>query len=244
MPATRAVPGATALALHVPRAPRQDAGRRGGRLFLRAHLRGMLRLADAGLGRRAMVSAAEGGRTLANALRRSGCRSSPPPRPGALRLGFAAHEPRGGLGHDVLGCRDAVEPGCVPLACMLRWYDPVSDVRPYHLMNMMLEAKRWVQQRFPYWDRRQGRDHVFLTAHDEGAWCAVRGSEGAGKRLAALAARGWGPAGRQEGFQSWPHQRPRLPAGLCGCVPSSPPPQLRPDRGLRERHHADALGAH
>ena len=41
--------------------------------------------------------------------------------------------------------------------------------RPMHAANMVLDAKRWLQQHMPWWDRRQGRDHIFLMAHDEGA---------------------------------------------------------------------------
>eukprot|EP00955_Chlamydomonas_euryale_P063808 358783-Chlamydomonas_euryale.AAC.2 len=34
-------------------------------------------------------------------------------------------------------------------------------------MHMILEAKRWLQRTFPFWDRRGGRDHVWLMNHDE-----------------------------------------------------------------------------
>jgi hypothetical protein len=37
-----------------------------------------------------------------------------------------------------------------------------------HAANMMLEAKRWLQKTMPWWDRRGGRDHIWLMAHDEG----------------------------------------------------------------------------
>ncbi|KAG1658531.1 hypothetical protein FOA52_008417 [Chlamydomonas sp. UWO 241] len=49
------------------------------------------------------------------------------------------------------------------------FYAPVHDIRPMHAMNMILEAKRWLQKTFPWWDRRQGRDHIWLMNHDEGA---------------------------------------------------------------------------
>lgn len=39
-----------------------------------------------------------------------------------------------------------------------------------HTMHIMLEAKRWVQRHYPYWNRTDGRDHVFFTAHDEAPW--------------------------------------------------------------------------
>ncbi len=34
---------------------------------------------------------------------------------------------------------------------------------------MILETKRWIQKHYPYWDRRGGRDHIWLFTHDEGA---------------------------------------------------------------------------
>ena len=34
---------------------------------------------------------------------------------------------------------------------------------------MTLQAKRWVQQHFPYWNRTNGADHIWLFTHDEGA---------------------------------------------------------------------------
>jgi hypothetical protein len=34
---------------------------------------------------------------------------------------------------------------------------------------MQREAKRWLEKSFPWWARRGGRDHIWLTAHDEGA---------------------------------------------------------------------------
>lgn len=38
-----------------------------------------------------------------------------------------------------------------------------------HLSNIILDTKRWIQERYPFWDRRGGRDHVWLFTHDEGA---------------------------------------------------------------------------
>jgi hypothetical protein len=38
-----------------------------------------------------------------------------------------------------------------------------------HVTNMMVEARDWVKSHFPYWDRRGGRDHIWLMNHDEGA---------------------------------------------------------------------------
>eukprot|EP00798_Chlamydomonas_sp_ICE-L_P012371 gene12371-15556_t len=39
--------------------------------------------------------------------------------------------------------------------------------RPMHAANMMLEVKRWLEKTHPWWKRRQGRDHIWLMAHDE-----------------------------------------------------------------------------
>ena len=38
-----------------------------------------------------------------------------------------------------------------------------------HVTHMMLEARDWVRRHWPYWDRRGGRDHIWLMTHDEGA---------------------------------------------------------------------------
>jgi hypothetical protein len=34
---------------------------------------------------------------------------------------------------------------------------------------MHLDAKRYIQATWPWWNRRQGRDHIWLFSHDEGA---------------------------------------------------------------------------
>ena len=41
--------------------------------------------------------------------------------------------------------------------------------RPMHGLNMMLDLKKWIDDSFPYWKRRGGRDHIWLAAADEGA---------------------------------------------------------------------------
>ena len=40
--------------------------------------------------------------------------------------------------------------------------------------HMLLEAKRWLQHAYPFWNRTGGRDHVWLVSHDEGS-CWVPG---------------------------------------------------------------------
>ncbi len=38
------------------------------------------------------------------------------------------------------------------------------------------QAKRWIQEHFPYWNRRGGRDHIWMMANDEGAcWMPTGG---------------------------------------------------------------------
>jgi hypothetical protein len=32
------------------------------------------------------------------------------------------------------------------------------------------EVKDWIASHLPYWNKTQGRDHIFLALHDEGAW--------------------------------------------------------------------------
>ncbi|KAG1678607.1 hypothetical protein FOA52_012614 [Chlamydomonas sp. UWO 241] len=48
------------------------------------------------------------------------------------------------------------------------WHAPIG-IRPMHGANMMNELKQWLQKTFPFWDRHGGRDHIWLTAADEGA---------------------------------------------------------------------------
>ena len=40
--------------------------------------------------------------------------------------------------------------------------------RVMHASNLMLDAKRWVDEHLPYWRRKDGRDHIWLITHDEG----------------------------------------------------------------------------
>ncbi|KAG2486464.1 hypothetical protein HYH03_014911 [Edaphochlamys debaryana] len=58
-----------------------------------------------------------------------------------------------------------------PLHCYADgpWWHAPSGPRVMHVTNMMLDARDWIRQHFPYWDRRGGRDHIWLMTHDEGA---------------------------------------------------------------------------
>ncbi len=37
-----------------------------------------------------------------------------------------------------------------------------------HGANMMLELKQWLDTTFPFWKQRSGKDHIWITAADEG----------------------------------------------------------------------------
>lgn len=54
-------------------------------------------------------------------------------------------------------------------------YPPgVHGPRPLGASNMQREAVKWLKKHYPYFDRRGGRDHVWLIAHDEGAcWAPI-----------------------------------------------------------------------
>ncbi|KAG2494839.1 hypothetical protein HYH03_007079 [Edaphochlamys debaryana] len=41
--------------------------------------------------------------------------------------------------------------------------------RVRHIANMLMNTVEWVNATHPFWQRRGGRDHVFLFTHDEGA---------------------------------------------------------------------------
>ncbi|KAG2497881.1 hypothetical protein HYH03_004147 [Edaphochlamys debaryana] len=49
------------------------------------------------------------------------------------------------------------------------FYAPNAHSRPMHVINMVLEAQAWLEATYPWWRRRGGRDHIWLTAMDEGA---------------------------------------------------------------------------
>ncbi|PSC72923.1 exostosin-like glycosyltransferase [Micractinium conductrix] len=51
------------------------------------------------------------------------------------------------------------------------WYN-VAFNRAQGAANMLLEAYHWIRGHLPYWDRRGGRDHIWLVTHDE-ASCYV-----------------------------------------------------------------------
>ncbi|KAL4443960.1 hypothetical protein ABPG75_011697 [Micractinium tetrahymenae] len=48
----------------------------------------------------------------------------------------------------------------------------MGPVRVHAATNLLLEAFHWIQSHHPYWQRRGGRDHIWLVSHDE-ASCYV-----------------------------------------------------------------------
>ncbi|PNH11823.1 putative glucuronosyltransferase [Tetrabaena socialis] len=49
------------------------------------------------------------------------------------------------------------------------WFKGSGGPRVRQMVNMLLETVEWIDQTYPFWKRRGGRDHVFLFTHDEGA---------------------------------------------------------------------------
>jgi hypothetical protein len=41
--------------------------------------------------------------------------------------------------------------------------------RTHAAANMFIEVFHWVRSHYPYWDRNGGRDHIVVSAHDEGS---------------------------------------------------------------------------
>eukprot|EP00891_Asterochloris_glomerata_P004390 jgi/Astpho2/4390/Aster-00009 len=46
---------------------------------------------------------------------------------------------------------------------------PIWGPRVSHAAEMLLEVQQWLQRTLPFWDRKGGRDHLWLLSHDEGA---------------------------------------------------------------------------
>ncbi|PNH11304.1 putative glucuronosyltransferase [Tetrabaena socialis] len=49
------------------------------------------------------------------------------------------------------------------------WWHAPTGHRPMHVHNMISEMHEWLSTKHPWWNRRGGRDHIWLTPHDEGA---------------------------------------------------------------------------
>jgi hypothetical protein len=44
-----------------------------------------------------------------------------------------------------------------------------TDGRTVNGVYMYLSAHKWLRSTFPYWDRRNGTDHIVMATHDEGS---------------------------------------------------------------------------
>ncbi|KAG2481846.1 hypothetical protein HYH03_019188 [Edaphochlamys debaryana] len=49
------------------------------------------------------------------------------------------------------------------------WFRGPGGPRPRQMANMLMDTVEWINATHPFWQRRGGRDHVFLFTHDEGA---------------------------------------------------------------------------
>jgi Exostosin family len=47
------------------------------------------------------------------------------------------------------------------------WYYFPTPYRVQPMAMMALEAKRWIENHYPWWRRRGGADHIWLFSHDE-----------------------------------------------------------------------------
>eukprot|EP00966_Prymnesium_polylepis_P223371 5168425-Prymnesium_polylepis.1 len=47
-------------------------------------------------------------------------------------------------------------------------------MRPVTAMRMIEDAVEQIRSALPYWDAKQGKDHIFLLAHDEGGCWAPK----------------------------------------------------------------------
>ncbi|KAG2437847.1 hypothetical protein HXX76_005465 [Chlamydomonas incerta] len=49
------------------------------------------------------------------------------------------------------------------------WYAPLAHTRTMHVSNMLTEVHAHISSTYPWWNRRGGRDHIWLMTPDEGA---------------------------------------------------------------------------
>ncbi|GAX80495.1 hypothetical protein CEUSTIGMA_g7933.t1 [Chlamydomonas eustigma] len=49
------------------------------------------------------------------------------------------------------------------------WYPGPLKLRCLQASNLLLKLKRYIEATYPYWNRSQGKDHIWLALHDEGA---------------------------------------------------------------------------
>ncbi|KAG2444185.1 hypothetical protein HYH02_009123 [Chlamydomonas schloesseri] len=49
------------------------------------------------------------------------------------------------------------------------WFKGPGGPRIRQMLNMIMETRDWIDEHYPYWKRRGGRDHIWTFTHDEGA---------------------------------------------------------------------------
>ncbi|KXZ53466.1 hypothetical protein GPECTOR_7g916 [Gonium pectorale] len=49
------------------------------------------------------------------------------------------------------------------------WFKGTGGPRIRQMVNMLMETVDWINTTYPFWQRRGGRDHIWLFTHDEGA---------------------------------------------------------------------------
>lgn len=54
------------------------------------------------------------------------------------------------------------------------WPPKHHGPRPYGSGNMLLQAQRWLAEKYPYFNRNKGQDHIWVMPHDEGACAAPK----------------------------------------------------------------------
>eukprot|EP00798_Chlamydomonas_sp_ICE-L_P028400 gene28400-31535_t len=121
-----------------------------------------------------------------------------------------------------------------------------------HAANMMLEVKHWIQRTYPWWNRRKGRDHIWLMAHDEGACYApsqiymnsILLTHWGRMDLDHQSASGWAPDNYSAPL-TWPARRPeptrRATKTAEGAAGNAPREERRSEpRGARAQEGEEA----
>lgn len=49
------------------------------------------------------------------------------------------------------------------------WFPGPGGPRVAQMANMLMETVQWINATYPFWQRRGGRDHIWVFTHDEGA---------------------------------------------------------------------------
>ena len=56
----------------------------------------------------------------------------------------------------------------MPLLMPLLMHPMRAGQRVPHAAHLILDTKRWIQEHYPFWNRKGGKDHIWLFTHDEG----------------------------------------------------------------------------